>query len=165
MSTNEYEIAETLIINLGVIGQITNERKISTRGKYLNLYDISIYQSLTRWWYSESRDTVLAAIKIIMLSSFELINKALKDISDNKNNISDKYLNMTPKNFLKTIRNNLSKANIGLGYLKNTYTTDVLFVEKLKIQTEFIDKQIESIENVIGKENEEIIENEKSIEN
>ena len=53
MSSSEYEIAETLILNLGVLGEITEGRKINTKEKYLSLYDTSFLQGAIRWYYGD----------------------------------------------------------------------------------------------------------------
>jgi hypothetical protein len=162
MSSSEYEIAETLILNLGVLGEITEGRKINTKEKYLSLYDTTFWQGAVRWYYGDSRTSVADKIKTITISSFDIINKALKDIEKCNNFVVEKYLNMNPMIFLKTMKKKLIKSNKGLKHLKDTYIADILFQKQIQIHINALDRQIHSINSVTGID-EEVSDSEEKI--
>lgn len=156
MSSNEYEIIETLILNLGVIGEITEGKKLNTKEKYLSLYETYFWQGAMRWFYGDSRASVATKIKSIHNSSSEIINKAIKDLKENKNEVKGRYLDMDPKTFLDTMRTKLIKANKGLGHLRDTYLYDIIFTEQIQIHINAISRQIKTIDNILGNKEIEI---------
>ena len=159
MSSNEYELVEILILDLDVIGEITEGKKLDTKGKYLGLYDTNFWQGAIRWFYGDSRTSVADKIKIITFSSLDFINKAIKDLKAGNTKVEKKYLNMKPETFLREMHCKLIKANKGLGHLKDTYLIDILFTKQIQIHINALNRQIKMIEEIVKIEENEEIEN------
>ena len=78
---SDREIDE-LKINLKIISKIQKNKKLFTKGEYLNLEsEFYIPESLRRWWRGDNRNESINKLN-------NIINKSIRNISD-KNNLQD----------------------------------------------------------------------------
>lgn len=120
------DAAKTLIINLKVLGILTKESKLISRGKFLIIDPITWYQPFVRKFYhNDGRSFTYDKISSIMKELYFLLEK--QD--------SYKYLKLSSKKemneYLLPI---LNDAKNGLILLKETYIDDKTFVSQLDVE-------------------------------
>lgn len=92
----------------------------------------SWYGSFYRFWYGESRKTVISEIE-------DIIGQTIDAIVAHKSKTS----------FLKLIINALASTRVGIESMKNTYRGDPAMIGKLQVQLTNIDLQLEEHRHLI----------------
>ena len=140
------ECVKTLLVNLKVLGKIGPGSKINTKEKYLELDDTTWYQSALRWYRGDSRYTTSDKIQTTIKKSSIIVNNAIKDLHENGDYLSEKYINSTPEDFLTLVLGILKNAKIGVENLKDTYVHDTTLSSQLEMDISSLDRQIKTIE-------------------
>lgn len=124
---------ETLMVNLRVLGKVGPGMKVNTKEKYLEIDDTQWYQSFLRWFRGDKRDSAVDKIHTIAQDIGILINTAIRDIRENRNDPSDLYMGSSPEEFLYTIAVIVDAAKTGIENLKDTYHHDTTLASKLEL--------------------------------
>lgn len=79
---------DEVVVNLKVIGSITINSKLYTKGTLLNLEQPSIVpESVRRWYRQDSRDDAIKKIERIVNKAFTYLPKVAKYLTDAKTGI------------------------------------------------------------------------------
>jgi len=111
---------EDIFVNLILISRIEVGNKLIQSDKHINI-DTSFFKSLTRWYNGSNRNNTLNFINIILIKTFAINAKLLKDNTDESNQL------------LLRLTTNLKNSLNGLINLKQTYSNDKLFQSEIDV--------------------------------
>ena len=151
---------DELIIKLKIIGKIKENGSIRTQDNQISIDDTSWYQSLSRYYYGESRNNAIETLKNIITKSEEYVSLYLESSIFNlyflNNDPSEKEKeensNMCTK--LKSLSNELQSAKKGIINLSKTYINDAITLSQLEIIETHISQLIQEIEKRLEKMSE-----------
>ena len=124
MSCSCENSTKRIIIELGVIGQITRGYKLNTKEAFISIDDSTWYQGALRKYRGDSRQMMLSKITKLVDETEELVNRALEMIQQDQEDKTSQFLNRKPKDFLKEFGKYIRQCQEGLGNLKLTYSQD-----------------------------------------
>lgn len=111
--------SDEIIINLKVLEGLEKNKKLITRGSYLNKEPVSIIpEFIRRWNRQDNRDETIKKINLIVNSAIKIINNK-KD-----NNKSEVKLDIE-----KYLKNSIN----GINNLKDTYSTCIQTCSRLDV--------------------------------
>ena len=140
-----------LIIELGVIGQITRGYKLNTKEAFVSIDDSNWYQGFLRKYRGDSRQMTLSKITKLTDETEDLVNRALEHVRTNKNDRNLHFLNRRPKDFLQEFSKKIKNCREGLTNLKITYSQDKTVTACLDMAILTLDNCIKEIERVFRK--------------
>ena len=111
----------------------------------------------SRWYYGRSRNDTLTNIKIIITTSFDIIDKTLANEKSNSSE-SNQYFNEENSNLLQRFLVEMNNACKGLDNLKSTYTNDIKVASEIDCLKEQLQLRIKKI-NTLLKIDKDVINN------
>ena len=131
------EYIDNIITNLKVIGMIEINDKLIIRKGHLQIDHESNIRSIIRWFYRDSRDTILKFIKEVFRSMYNVVSK-----------IKNKEINDESSWILTRFVSEFEKVEIGLNNLKITYSPDpvvIVNIDNIVTKMKEIYEQIKSL--------------------
>lgn len=135
----ENDFLDYIFTNLKVIARIEENGKVCVRNGNLHL-ETNYFQVLSRWLYSDNRDSTLRFIKNIISCC----------ISASKNILTLPDIPKPQVITLSRIKTSLSLAKKGLVNIKVTYKDDITIQSSIEVILEKIDLHIKEIDDTIG---------------
>ena len=109
--------SEEIFINLKVLESLDKNKKLISRGKFLNIEPISIIPEFIRRWHrQDNRDETIKKINLIVNSAIDII----KEQDSKENSESSDSMDQTSDH---NVRNYLERSLNGIKNLKETYAT------------------------------------------
>lgn len=140
----ENDFLDYIFLNLKVISRIEENGKVCIRDGNLHL-ETNYFQVITRWLYSDTRDSTLRFIKNIISCCISASNNILM-YDKNEEHCYHKNQVIT----LERIKNSLISSKKGLNNIKVTYKDDITIQSSIEVILEKIDLHVKEIENAIG---------------
>jgi hypothetical protein len=126
--------------NLKVIGMLQKNAKLCVRKGKLAIDDEGHFQSVRRWLYRDSRDSVLMHMKNTISNAINISNVLL---NESKYNDLDKWL-------LSRLNEEMRGCELGIVNLKTTYAGDAMMVASLDVLIERLKANYEKITKIIS---------------